>query len=283
MSALASTAYTRDREIPSRSDSSWAGIPLPRLPDRGTPDADQVRQQAALNQVNGTQCGPRHADGIGDVGHDAVESLGAVPRSARGDDEEEAYRSDWQRFAGRAGHRRFPPLPAPPAVLAHYGTEAAAEQTRVGTWRYAPATLTRWVASINQVHTAAGPDPPGRNEIVRRALSGIRRIRATPPNRRAPLLLADTRTLMISIAETAPAGVGARRDMALLQMGSAGAHRRSELVALTLADVTLHSTDGLHVRLRRSKTVELDRRRGPAAARPRRGAIATVDGRCRQG
>ena len=37
-------------------------------------------------------------------------------------------------------------------------------------------------------------------------------------------------------------------------MGFAGAHRRSELVALTLADVTLHATDGLHVRLRRSKT-----------------------------
>ena len=30
-----------------------------------------------------------------------------------------AYRSDWQRFAGWAGRRRFPPLPAPPAVLAH--------------------------------------------------------------------------------------------------------------------------------------------------------------------
>jgi len=48
--------------------------------------------------------------------------------------------------------------------------------------------------------------------------------------------------------------VSARRDMALLLMGFAGAHRRSELVALTLADVTLHGTDGLHVRLRRSKT-----------------------------
>ena len=103
-----------------------------------------------------------------------------------------AYRSDWQRFAGWAGRRRFPPLPAPPAVLAHYVTEAAAEQTGVGRWRYAPATLTRWVASINQVHTAAGLDPPGRSEVVRRALSGIRRIRATPPNRRAPLLLGRT-------------------------------------------------------------------------------------------
>jgi len=124
----------------------------------------------------------------------------------------------------------YPPLPTPPAVLAHYITEAAAEQTGIGTWRYAPATQTRWVASINQVHTAAGLDAPGRSEVVRRALSGIRRIRATPPNRRAPLLLADIRTLMISIGETAggwPAGVAARRDMALLLMGFAGAHRRS--------------------------------------------------------
>jgi integrase len=168
-----------------------------------------------------------------------------------------AYRSDWDRFAGWAGAGGFPPLPAPPAVLAHYVTEAAAQQTGVGKWRYAPATLTRWVASINQVHTAAGLDPPGRSEVVRRALSGIRRIRATPQNRRAPLLLADIRTLMLSIDETAggwPAGVSARRDMAVLLMGFAGAHRRSELVALTLADVTLHATDGLHVRLRRSKT-----------------------------
>jgi hypothetical protein len=51
-----------------------------------------------------------------------------------------------------------------------------------------------------------------------------------------------------------PTGVAARRDAALLLIGFAGAHRRSELVALTLADVTLHGTDGLHVRLRRSKT-----------------------------
>jgi hypothetical protein len=164
---------------------------------------------------------------------------------------------NWDRFAGWAGRRRFPPLPAPPAVLAHYVTEAAVEQTGIGKWRYAPATLTRWVASINQVHTAAGLDAPGRSEVVRRALSGIRRIRATPQNRRAPLLLEDIRVVLTSLTADAggwPTGVAARRDAALQLMGFAGAHRRSELTALTLADVTLHSTDGLHVRLRRSKT-----------------------------
>jgi len=168
-----------------------------------------------------------------------------------------AYSSDWRRFTRWAGAGGHPLLPAPPLVVAHYVTAAAAEQTGVGRWRYAPATLTRWVSTINQVHTAAGLDAPGRCEVVRRALSGIRRIRATPPTRRAPLLLQDVRTLMVDLAGRAadwPAGVAARRDMALLLMGFAGAHRRGELTALTLADVTLHSTDGLHVRLRTSKT-----------------------------
>jgi len=35
-------------------------------------------------------------------------------------------------------------------------TEAAAEQTGVGRWRYTPATLSRWVSSINQFHSTAG-------------------------------------------------------------------------------------------------------------------------------
>ena len=146
-----------------------------------------------------------------------------------------AYRSDWARFTAWATERGFAPLPAPPLVVAHYVTEAAAEQTGVGRWRYTPATLTRWVSSINQFHTAAGLDAPGRSEVVRRALSGVRRIRATPPVRRAPLLLDDIRTLLTSICRRRPAawpaGVAARRDMALLLMGFAGAHRRSELVA----------------------------------------------------
>ena len=127
----------------------------------------------------------------------------------------------------------------------------------MGKWRYAPATLTRWVSSINQFHTAAGLEAPGRAEVVRRALSGVRRIRSTPQVRRSPLLLDDVRTLMVHLTALTgdwPGGVAARRDMAILLMGFAGANRRSELVALTVADVTLHRTDGLHVRIRSSKT-----------------------------
>ena len=168
-----------------------------------------------------------------------------------------AYRSDWARFTGWAAESGYPFLPAPPAVVAAYVTGAAAQQRPDGRFAYAPATLTRWVSSINQLHTAAGLEAPGRSELVRRALSGIRRIRATPPSRRAPLLLADIRGLVDWLALVAgggPAGVAARRDACVLLLGFAGAFRRSELAGLTLADVTRHRTDGLHIRLRSSKT-----------------------------
>jgi len=113
------------------------------------------------------------------------------------------------------------------------------------------------VSSINQIHTAAGLPAPGRSEVVRRALSGVRRIRRTPPKRRSPLLLADVRTILTAMSPSLrvwPDAMAVHRDAALLLMGFAGAHRRSELVALHLDDVTVHPTDGLHIRMVSSKT-----------------------------
>jgi site-specific recombinase XerD len=191
------------------------------------------------------------------LGEQALADVLAAVEASTAANTKKAYASDWARFTGWAGERGFAVLPADPLVVAHYVTEAATEQTGVGRWRYSPASLTRWVSSINQFHTAAGLPAPGRSEVVRRALSGVRRIRSTPPVRRSPLLLDDLRVLMLHLCTRVtewPGGVAARRDMAVLLMGFAGAHRRGELVALTVADVTLHRSDGLHVRLRSSKT-----------------------------
>jgi site-specific recombinase XerD len=237
-------------DIPS-APSSAAPQVRPVLPsERLVRLAELTAARLTESADDGGSAGPQ-------VPKQALADVWAAVDASTAVNTKKAYRSDWARFTAWTTERRFAPLPAPPLVVAHYVTEAAAEQTGVGRWRYTPATLTRWVSSINQFHTAAGLDAPGRAEVVRRALSGVRRIRALPPRRRSPLLLADIRTLVTSIGQSAaewPAGVAARRDTALLLIGFAGAHRRSELVGLTVGDVTLHSADGLHVRLRSSKT-----------------------------
>ena len=168
-----------------------------------------------------------------------------------------AYRSDWGRFErwGLAGGHVV--LPASPLLVAAYLTGAAEERRADGRPAFGAASLTRWASSINQVHTAAGFDAPGRSEVVRRVLSGVRRTRKTAPKRRSPLLLADVRTLLEAMRPAMtvwPTAMAAHRDAAMLLMGFAGAHRRSELVNLRISDVTVHPTDGLHVRVRSSKT-----------------------------
>ncbi len=168
-----------------------------------------------------------------------------------------AYRSDWARFERWAALGGHAVLPASPLVVAAYLTGAAEERKADGRPRFGAASLSRWASSINQVHTAAGFPAPGRSEVVRRALSGVRRMRKAPPKRRSPLLLADVRSLLEAMRPSMglwPAAMAAHRDAALLLMGFAGAHRRSELVGLHLSDVTVHPADGLHVRVRSSKT-----------------------------
>jgi site-specific recombinase XerD len=168
-----------------------------------------------------------------------------------------AYRSDWDRFDRWATAAGCVSLPAPPMVVAVYLTTAAAELKSDGRHRFGSASLTRWTSSINQIHTAAGFTAPGRSEVVRRALAGVRRTRKTPPKRRSPLVLADLRLLLEQMQPAMsvwPAGMAAHRDAAILLMGFAGAHRRSELTALHVGDVVVHPADGLHVKIRSSKT-----------------------------
>ena len=56
------------------------------------------------------------------------------------------------------------------------------------------------------------------------------------------------------MALSAPEGLQGTRDRALLLLGFAGAFRRSELVALDVADLVEETEDGFKITIRRSKT-----------------------------
>lgn len=165
------------------------------------------------------------------------------------------YQSDWQQFERWCRLRGAVSLPATPQTVAAYLAAQANLADPDGRWTYAPSTLGRRLAAITKAHELAGVLSPCREVEVTTTMSGIRRQRRSPPRRAAPRLLAELRTVLGRIAlQRFPVAVIGRRDVALLLMGFGGAFRRSELIALTVGDVTLHPQDGLHVHLQHSNT-----------------------------
>src|SRR3954462_3013348 len=157
-----------------------------------------------------------------------------------------AYHGDWTRFSRWCHDRGAPALPAPAALVAVYlSALAAAGKT--------PPTVGRALAAIAHTHKRAGLTAPHRTaggQVVAEVLAGIRRSRDVPPERKAP---ADAEFLSLLLRSIEGDGLAALRDRALLAFGMALAARRSELVALDVADLEW-GEQGVRVTIRRSKT-----------------------------
>ena len=80
-------------------------------------------------------------------------------------------------------------------------------------------------------------------------MRGIRRTYGAPRNKKTPAVAPK----IVRMVADMPAGLIGLRDRALLLLGFAGAFRRSELVALDVADLAENET-GLLVTIRGSKT-----------------------------
>lgn len=154
-----------------------------------------------------------------------------------------AYRADWACFTAWCAGHELSPLPASAETVALFlASEAAAGR--------APSTLGRRTAAIRLAHRAEQYPVPTEHETVKALLRGIRRKhRDRPSQQKAPALAADIAAMVETIDRRTLPG---QRDYALLLLGFAGAFRRSELVALTVADLTF-SARGLKVKLAVSK------------------------------
>lgn len=153
----------------------------------------------------------------------------------------EAYRDDWrdfQRWAERMGHQA---MPAAPESVALYITGLAGVK--------AVATIQRRLTSISVAHQMAGHESPTRTAAVRETWKGIKRTFGTAQQGKAPARTQEIRRMVATLDAT----VSGDRDRALLLVGFAGALRRSELVALDVADIAWPE-EGLVVTIRHSKT-----------------------------
>jgi integrase len=111
------------------------------------------------------------------------------------------------------------------------------------------STIGRRMASIRYAHKLAGLPIPTDDERVRATARGIRRTIGTATTKKAPATN-DKLLAMVAIQDRTMANL---RDRALLLLGFSGAFRRSELVALDVADI-VEAAEGLRVTIRHSKT-----------------------------
>jgi site-specific recombinase XerD len=153
-----------------------------------------------------------------------------------------AYQSDFDLFYTWCDANGLSVLPADPETVAAFLASEAKRGIK-------PSTIARRLAAIRYVHKLAGYEPPTSSEAVKATLRGIRRTLGCSSVKKAPA----TAERLLAMVGQVPDSLKGTRDRALLLLGFAGAFRRSELVALNVADLEFCDA-GLRVTIRRSKT-----------------------------
>jgi site-specific recombinase XerD len=152
-----------------------------------------------------------------------------------------AYGTDFRIFRTWCEGRGVSALPAAPETVAAYLASQAPTSKA--------STLGRRVAAIRYAHKLAGLVLPTDAEGVKATMRGIRRTYGSAKVRKAPAVAGK----VLGMVATASDKLTGLRDRALLLIGFGGALRRSELVALDVADIEETET-GLLVTIRSSKT-----------------------------
>lgn len=153
-----------------------------------------------------------------------------------------AYRSSFAGFDGWCTSRGLVSCPAAPATIAVYLAALADAGAAV-------STIERTLAGIAHEHRSRNHVWQRGEPAIRETMAGIRRkLGTSPASKKAPVGDGELAALVATLGED----LAGLRDRALLTLGWSSACRRSELVALDVADVE-EQREGLLVHVRRSK------------------------------
>jgi site-specific recombinase XerC len=177
---------------------------------------------------------------------------------ARGDGTRRAYRSAWRQYQAWCHSLGREPLAADPDTIAMYVVRCADQG-------FAVSSIRVHLAAIRTAHLLAGRSLDLRHPRLAMVIEGVTRAKGVRPRRQAAPAVPGVLRLMLTQRLTPTNPLGAReaivaraaivaRERAMLLVGFGAALRRSELVALTLGDVTPVPGRGLRVLVRRSKT-----------------------------
>ncbi|MFO0710892.1 MAG: site-specific integrase [Sandaracinus sp.] len=171
-----------------------------------------------------------------------VESAIGYAAEARSPRTREAYGRQIVRFETWCRGLGLDAMPALPGTVAIYIAACADEGLR-------PATISQGMSAITAAHRARALPSPCAHPQVLEVWFGITRRLGLASAQKAPLATDELRAMIMTTSD----GLLGARDRALLTVGFAGGFRRSELVALEVADVAFVH-EGVEVTVRRSKT-----------------------------
>jgi site-specific recombinase XerD len=176
----------------------------------------------------------------------AAAEAAALSRAAHAENTLRGYGADWRDFTRWCAANGVPALPARHEDIAVYVAYSARTKAAV--------TIRRRLAAIAHVHVAGGHPDPTKAGTVKAVLRGLQRSRAARARRKTPLVVEAMRAVLAQCDD----GARGRRDRALLLIGWGAALRRSEIVALDMADLQI-ADEGLVVYVRRSKIDQFGR------------------------
>jgi site-specific recombinase XerD len=172
-----------------------------------------------------------------------VERARAYATDSRASTTQRAYVADFKTFeTWCAAHGGLPSAPTTPQTVAVY-LAALADAGKKAT------TIQRALAGIAWAQRTRGFEWAKGHPAITAVMTGIMRRHGSAP---AQKLAVVDEVLAAMVSALDEASLVGKRDRAVLTLGWFGAFRRSELVALEVADV-MREREGLVLRVRRSK------------------------------
>ena len=171
---------------------------------------------------------------------DLIDRAKEYARASKAASTLKTYDTCWRIFTTWCRDHDLSALPAKPETVAAFVADRA-ENTK-------PVTIKKALAAISVAHKVAGFESPTASEAVRLTMQGLRRVKGVAGNPRKALRVEHIRK-MVATLPGGPVGV---RDRCVVLLGFVAGMRRSEIVALDVADVA-SEPEGAVVTIRRSK------------------------------
>ena len=204
----------------------------------------RVRDRAALPPGETDRAGAGDCRPVGERPSDSLLALGCerAVRDAFSRNTRRAVRSDLGIYAEWCAERGRKALPASPQTLAAFIDDMARSR--------APATVSRYVASIGAAHWAIGRGKAVKDPLVRLALKRMYRRKG----RRQHQVLGLTWAVRERLLEPVGDRLIDERNRALVAVAYDAMLRRSELVSLRVEDLSYEPQGDATLLVRNSKT-----------------------------